>query len=82
MLINCGFDTSYPLIINATIYGTLSKRAQHMRRKEPLEIPEAGFREILYNAIVHKQYLGVDIQMHVYNDRVEVWNEGEFVKKT
>jgi len=53
-----------------------------MRRKEPLEIPEAGFREILYNAIVHKQYLGVDIQMHVYNDRVEVWNEGEFVKKT
>ena len=26
---------------------------------------------------VHKDYTGPDIQMHVYNDHIEVWNEGE-----
>ena len=33
--------------------------------------------EILYNAIIHKDYTGVHIQMHVWNDHVEVWNDGE-----
>ena len=39
--------------------------------------PEEALREILYNAITHKDYTGPDIQMHVYNDHVEIWNEGE-----
>ena len=28
-------------------------------------------------AIAHKDYAGPDIQMHVYDDHIEVWNEGE-----
>ena len=28
-------------------------------------------------AIAHKDYTGPDIQMHVYDDHIEVWNEGE-----
>lgn len=48
-----------------------------MVRVEPLEIPEKGLREILYNAICHKDYTGVHIQMKVYNDRVTLWNQGE-----
>ena len=32
---------------------------------------------MLYNAIAHKDYTGSDIQMHVYDDRLEIWNEGE-----
>lgn len=47
-----------------------------MQRIEPLEIPEDALREILYNAIIHKQYGGAPIQMRVYNDHIELWNEG------
>jgi ATP-dependent DNA helicase RecG len=48
-----------------------------MQRKEELEVPIEALREILYNSITHKDYTGLDIQMHVYNDHVEIWNEGE-----
>ena len=48
-----------------------------MNRVETLEIPIEALREILYNAITHKDYTGADIQMHVYNDHVEIWNQGD-----
>ena len=47
-----------------------------LQRIEPLEIPEDSLREAIFNAIIHKDYTGVHIQMKVYNDRVELWNEG------
>ena len=47
-----------------------------MKRTEPLEIPEAALREIIYNALIHRLYTGTWIQMKVYNDRISVWNEG------
>ena len=49
---------------------------ENMRRKEPLEVPEDALREILYNSIAHKQYTGAPIQMRVWDDYVEIWNEG------
>ena len=52
-------------------------RFEGMQRYETLEIPKEAMREILYNAIAHKDYTGPDIQMHVYNDYIEIWNEGE-----
>lgn len=52
-------------------------RFEGMQRYETLEIPKEALREILYNAIAHKDYTGPDIQMHVYNDHLEIWNEGE-----
>lgn len=48
-----------------------------MNRIEKLEVPEEALREILYNAIIHKDYTGVHIQMRVWNDHIEVWNDGE-----
>ena len=48
-----------------------------MKRKEPLEVPEDALREILYNSIAHKDYTGAPIQMRVWDDYVEIWNEGE-----
>lgn len=48
-----------------------------MQRIATLEIPEKALREMLYNAIVHKDYRGSAIMMWVYNDHVELWNEGE-----
>ena len=47
-----------------------------LRRVEPLEIPEDALREMVCNAIVHKNYLGPHIQMRVWDDRVELWNYG------
>ena len=47
-----------------------------LRRVETLEIPYEALREILCNAIVHKDYQSNTIQMKVYNDRIEVWNPG------
>ena len=47
-----------------------------MQRKEPLEIPEDGIREILYNAICHKDYNGPDSQMRIFDDRITFWNQG------
>ena len=52
-------------------------RFEGMQRYETLEIPKEALREILYNAIAHKDYTGPDIQMHVYDDHIEIWNEGE-----
>ena len=47
-----------------------------MQRVEELEIPETALRELLYNAIVHRDYRGVHTQMKVYDDRIKLWNDG------
>lgn len=36
---------------------------EELLRKEPLELPEEGLRENLCNAIVHRNYMGIDTQM-------------------
>lgn len=53
-----------------------------MERVEPLEIPDNGLREILYNSIIHKSYDGPDIQMKVYDDRISLWNYGTMPEGT
>ncbi len=47
-----------------------------MTRVEKLEIPEDALRELIYNSIIHKQYGGAPIQMRVFNNCIELWNEG------
>ena len=47
-----------------------------MQRKEPLEIPEDGLREMVCNAIIHKDYTGTFIQMKVFDDYITLWNGG------
>lgn len=53
-----------------------------MQRVEPLEIPEKGLREILYNSIIHKSYDGPDNQMKIYDDRISLWNYGKMPEGT
>jgi len=48
-----------------------------LRRKEVLEVPVKALREIIYNSLAHKDYRGTDIQMHVFADRLVIWNEGQ-----
>ena len=47
-----------------------------MQRVESLEILEGALREMVCNAIVHRDYLGSFIQMRVWDDRIEMWNPG------
>lgn len=58
-------------------YLTMPITFKGMNRIEKLEVPEEALREILYNAIIHKDYTGVHIQMRVWDDHVEVRNDGE-----
>ena len=46
-------------------------------RVEELELPEKALREAILNAIIHRDYTGSQIQMRVWDDRIELWNDGE-----
>lgn len=56
---------------------TMPIHYEGLQRIETLEVPEDALREILYNAICHKDYLGPQIQMRVWDHHVEIWNDGE-----
>lgn len=47
-----------------------------MHRIEKGEYPLAAIREMLLNALVHRNYMGASIQIRVYNDKISIWNEG------
>ncbi len=47
-----------------------------LQRIEPLEIPEDALREMICNAIVHRDYNGTFTQMRVWTDHIELWNQG------
>lgn len=56
---------------------TMPIHYEGMQRIEQLEVPEDALREILYNAICHKDYLGPQIQMRIWDHHVEIWNDGD-----
>lgn len=47
-----------------------------LQRVEHWEYPYEAIREVLLNAIVHRNYMGAPIQISVYDDKLIVWNEG------
>ena len=48
-----------------------------LQRIEQLEIPDDVLREIICNAIVHRDYMGAHTQMKIYNDHISIWNAGK-----
>ncbi len=53
-------------------------RYEGVQRIESFPVPEAALREVLLNAVVHKDYSsGSPIQISVYDDKLMVWNAGE-----
>lgn len=65
-------DLVYTKYLKALIYyDGIQRREQFMFHKD-------AFREILLNAIVHKDYSSCNpIQISVYEDKIYVWNDGE-----
>jgi ATP-dependent DNA helicase RecG len=51
-------------------------RYEGLQRIEELEYPEEALREAILNAIIHKDYTGVHIQLSVYDDKIVLWNPG------
>ena len=47
-----------------------------LQRIEKGEYPVAALREMLLNALVHRNYMGSNIQIRMYDDRFCIWNEG------
>lgn len=52
-------------------------RFEGIRRIEELEYPVAALRELLLNALVHRNYFGSMTQIKVFNDRLSFWNSGQ-----
>lgn len=49
-----------------------------MQRIERGEYPVAALREMLLNALVHRNYLGSSVvQMRMFDNYINIWNEGE-----
>ena len=47
-----------------------------MNRVETLEYPIDALREMLLNALIHRNYMGAPTQIRVYDNKMEIWNEG------
>lgn len=47
-----------------------------MYRIEKSEYPTPALREMLLNSMVHRSYMGSFSQMRVYDDKINLWNEG------
>ena len=45
-------------------------------RIEKGEYPAAALREVLLNALVHRNYMGAMIQIRIYDNKLSIWNEG------
>jgi ATP-dependent DNA helicase RecG len=47
-----------------------------MQRLEKSEYPTPALREIILNALVHRNYMGSPTQIRVYDNKINFWNEG------
>jgi len=47
-----------------------------MYRIEKGEYPMPALREMLLNAMVHRNYMGSFTQIRVYDDKINIWNDG------
>jgi ATP-dependent DNA helicase RecG len=47
-----------------------------MNRVETLEYPVPSLREMLLNALIHRNYMGAPTQLRVYDNKLQLWNYG------
>lgn len=51
-------------------------RFEGLQRIEDREYPIAAIREMILNALIHRNYMGTSVQVKVFDDRFTIWNEG------
>ena len=47
-----------------------------MNRVETFEYPIPALREMLLNALIHRNYMGAPTQLRVYDNKLQLWNHG------
>ena len=47
-----------------------------LQRIEKGEYPVAAVREMILNALVHRDYMGTSVQIRIYDDKFSIWNQG------
>jgi ATP-dependent DNA helicase RecG len=47
-----------------------------MNRIETLEYPIPALREMILNALIHRNYMGAPTQLRVYDNKLFIWNDG------
>ena len=53
-----------------------------IHRSETFFFPRAAFRELLLNAVIHRDYMRpTPIQIKIYRDKIRIWNIGELPKE-
>lgn len=44
------------------------------------EYPVLAVREMILNALIHRNYLGAPTQIRLYDDSFSIWNDGVFTR--
>lgn len=65
-------------ILNQLNHKFLTRKVgfEGMNRIEKSEYPTAALREIILNALVHRNYMGAPVQIRVYDNKINFWNTG------
>ncbi|WP_206197568.1 ATP-binding protein [Terrimonas sp.] len=64
-----------PELLNRKFF-TKAVSFEGLLRVEKGEYPVAALREMLLNALVHRDYMGSAVQIRMYDNRFSSWNEG------
>lgn len=71
------FENAYNFVISRLSH---SFSIRGPKRQEELEIPAEAFREVLLNALVHRNYnINAPIKIAIYDNRIEVFSPGVFL---
>ena len=74
------FLSNYQAAVNYLLAHLNTAYEIGFERKERLELPEGALREALLNAMGHRDYRRPgDLQVHIFQDRVEIVNPGGLV---
>lgn len=69
-------EQAYNFVISRLQYSFSIKGVE---RQETLEVPEVAIREILLNAIIHRNYhLRAPTKIAIYDNRIEIFSPGNF----
>jgi ATP-dependent DNA helicase RecG len=68
-------DKTIDLLISKFLPAEISYEG--IQRIEKLPYPRVALREVILNAIAHRDYFGGPIQISVYEDKLIIWNEGD-----
>ena len=69
-------DRTMDLLLTKYLKASISYEG--VQRVETYPVPEGALREVLLNAVIHRDYaIGAPIQIRVYGNRLRIWNPGE-----